>query len=70
MCVFLQNQNFQRHTEQMMGLMAEGGKQAAARLIHVNASLTQQACTEPHYLKEVRGTAVIIGLILYWFIEP
>ena len=42
MCVFLQNQNFQKHTEHMMGVMAEGGQQAAARLLHVNASLSQQ----------------------------
>ena len=42
MCLFLQNQNFQRHTEHMMGLLAEGGRDATARLLHVNASLTSQ----------------------------
>ena len=42
MCLFLQNQDFQIHAEYMLDTLYDGGKQAAARLLFVNASLSQQ----------------------------
>ena len=42
MCLFLQNQDFQLHAEYMLGSLYDGGKEAASRLLLVNASLSQQ----------------------------
>ncbi len=46
MCLFLQNQDFQIHAEHMLDALYDGGKEAAARLLLVNASMAQQVLFE------------------------
>ena len=42
MCLFLQNQDFQLHTEFMLDSLYAGGREAASRLLLVNISISQQ----------------------------
>jgi len=42
MCLFLQNQDFQLHTEFMLDSLYAGGREAASRLLLVNTSISQQ----------------------------
>jgi hypothetical protein len=39
MCLFVQNQNFQRHTEFVLNLLYTAGAAAAQRLVALNASM-------------------------------
>ncbi len=56
MCLFLQNQDFQLHAEYMLGSLYDGGKEAASRLLLVNASISQQVgLTSTHSVHAATG---------------
>ena len=48
MCLFLQNQDFQLHAEFMLNSLYDGGRQAASRLLLINASMSRQVGADRH----------------------
>ena len=67
MCLFVQNQDFQRHTEFVLNLLYAAGAAAAERLVSLNTSMAAHATA----LGEVGGqlTAVAQQQVLH-SIEP
>lgn len=42
MCLFLQNQDFQKHTETVLNLLSTGARQAAEHITSLNSDMSRQ----------------------------
>ncbi|KAK9798132.1 hypothetical protein WJX73_004839 [Symbiochloris irregularis] len=58
MCLFIQNQNFQAHTEHMMNALYDGAREANAALAMINPAL------EKHHSQLQGECALVERLIL------
>ena len=55
MCLFLQNQDFQKHTEAVLNILSTGARQAAEQLTSMNSGLSSQLETLGHMVSSVEG---------------
>ena len=55
MCLFLQNQDFQKHTEAVLNILSTGARQAAEQLTSMNSGLGSQLMSLEHMVNSMEG---------------
>ena len=55
MCLFIQNQDFQKHTEAVLNILSLGARQAAEQLRSMNSSMGGQLRTLGRMMRSLEG---------------